>query len=89
MHALLAHCRGGLSGIGGVERPGIVHRLDGQTSGVMLVAKTDAAHRGLAEQFAARSVRKEYLALVAGAPQLLSGTIDKPGSAAIRASDTR
>ena len=78
VHALLAHCAGTLSGIGGVERPGIVHRLDRETSGVMLVAKTDAAHRGLAEQFAARRVQKEYLALVAGAPGLLSGSIRKP-----------
>jgi 23S rRNA pseudouridine1911/1915/1917 synthase len=77
VHALLAHCAGELSGIGGVERPGIVHRLDRETSGAMLVAKTDKAHRGLAEQFAARSVRKEYLALVAGAPALLSGSIRK------------
>ena len=78
VHALLAHCAGTLSGIGGVERPGIVHRLDRETSGIMLVAKTDQAHRGLAEQFAARRVQKEYLALVAGAPQLLSGSIRKP-----------
>ncbi len=78
VHALLAHCKGGLSGIGGVERPGIVHRLDRETSGVMLVAKTDAAHRGLASQFAERSLQKEYLALVAGAPDLLSGSIRKP-----------
>lgn len=78
VHALLAHCAGGLSGIGGVERPGIVHRLDRETSGVMLVAKTDAAHRGLAEQFSERSLQKEYLALVAGSPSLLSGSIRKP-----------
>ena len=58
VHALLAHCAGTLSGIGGVERPGIVHRLDRETSGLILVAKTDAAHRGLAEQFSGRSVRK-------------------------------
>ena len=78
VHALLAHCRGSLSGIGGVERPGIVHRLDRETSGIMLVAKTDVAHRGLAAQFAGRTVRKEYLALATGAPELLSGIIDKP-----------
>jgi 23S rRNA pseudouridine1911/1915/1917 synthase len=77
VHALLAHCRGGLSGIGGVERPGIVHRLDRETSGIILVAKTDAAHRGLSEQFAERTLQKEYLALVAGAPELLSGSIRK------------
>jgi 23S rRNA pseudouridine1911/1915/1917 synthase len=78
VHALLAHCAGELSGIGGVERPGIVHRLDRGTSGVMLVAKTDPAHRGLAAQFAARTVGKEYLALVEGVPSLLSGSIRKP-----------
>jgi len=78
VHALLAHCAGELSGIGGVERPGIVHRLDRETSGVMLVAKTDAAHRGLAAQFADRSVQKEYLAIVSGVLPLLSGIIQKP-----------
>jgi 23S rRNA pseudouridine1911/1915/1917 synthase len=78
VHALLSHCEGELSGIGGVERPGIVHRLDRETSGVMLVAKSDKAHRGLAEQFSERSLQKEYLALVAGAPALLSGSIKKP-----------
>jgi 23S rRNA pseudouridine1911/1915/1917 synthase len=75
VHALLAHCRGGLSGVGGVERPGIVHRLDRETSGVILVAKDDETHRGLAAQFAERSVEKEYLALVSGAPALLGGDI--------------
>lgn len=78
VHALLAHCKGGLSGIGGVERPGIVHRLDRETSGVMLVAKNDAAHRGLSEQFSERTLQKEYLALVNGRPDLLSGIIDRP-----------
>ena len=78
VHALLAHCAGGLSGIGGVERPGIVHRLDKDTSGVIVVAKTDAAHRALAAQFEARTLRKEYLALVAGVPGLLSGAIVLP-----------
>ncbi len=77
VHALLSHCAGSLSGIGGVERPGIVHRLDRETSGVMVVAKTDKAHRELARQFAGRTVTKEYLALVAGVPRLLSGTIRK------------
>ena len=67
-----------LSGIGGVERPGIVHRLDRETSGAMVIAKTDAAHRKLAEQFAERTVQKEYLALVSGVPPLLSGSIKKP-----------
>lgn len=78
VHALLAHCAGSLSGIGGVERPGIVHRLDRETTGAIVVAKTDAAHRGLAEQFAEREPHKEYLALVSGIPRLLSGVVDKP-----------
>jgi 23S rRNA pseudouridine1911/1915/1917 synthase len=78
VHALLAHCRGGLSGVGGVERPGIVHRLDRETSGIILVAKTDKAHRGLAEQFSERALQKEYLALVTGVPVLMSGSVRKP-----------
>jgi len=77
VHALLGHCADSLSGIGGIERPGIVHRLDKETTGVMVVAKTDRAHRALADQFATRSLKKEYLALVAGVPPLLSGTIDR------------
>jgi 23S rRNA pseudouridine1911/1915/1917 synthase len=77
VHALLAHCKGSLSGVGGVERPGIVHRLDRETSGVIIVAKTDEAHRGLASQFAARTTIKEYSALVVGVPRLMSGTIHK------------
>ena len=77
VHALLAHCAGSLSGIGGVERPGIVHRLDKDTTGVIVVAKNDAAHRALSDQFATRATKKEYLALVAGVPPLLSGTIDR------------
>jgi len=78
VHALLAHCAGQLSGIGGVQRPGIVHRLDRETSGAIVAAKTDAAHRALARAFAQRETKKEYLALVAGVPTLLSGTILKP-----------
>jgi 23S rRNA pseudouridine1911/1915/1917 synthase len=78
VHALLSHCAGTLSGIGGVERPGIVHRLDRETSGVIVVAKNDQAHRELARQFAARTVIKEYFALVVGVPRLLSGTVQKP-----------
>jgi 23S rRNA pseudouridine1911/1915/1917 synthase len=78
VHALLSHCEGELSGIGGVERPGIVHRLDRDTSGIMLVAKTDAAHRGISAQFAARTSHKQYLALVDGVPSLLSGSLRKP-----------
>lgn len=77
VHALLAHCADTLSGIGGVERPGIVHRLDKETTGVIVVAKTDKAHRALADQFATRTLKKEYVALVSGVPQLLSGTIDR------------
>jgi 23S rRNA pseudouridine1911/1915/1917 synthase len=77
VHALLGHCAGSLSGIGGVERPGIVHRLDKETTGVIVVAKHDKAHRALADQFATRSLKKEYVALVTGVPQLLSGTIDR------------
>src|SRR5207245_2908202 len=65
---LLHHCRG-LSVVGGVERPGIVHRLDRDTSGVLVVAKTDSAHRSLAAQFEARTVRKLYEALVWGRPR--------------------
>jgi 23S rRNA pseudouridine1911/1915/1917 synthase len=77
VHALLSHCAGGLSGIGGVERPGIVHRLDKETTGVIVVAKNDKAHRALADQFATRALKKEYVALVSGVPPLLSGTIDR------------
>jgi len=66
VHALLAHCAGRLSGIGGVERPGIVHRLDKDVSGVMVVAKSDEAHRGLAGQFAVHSIERVYEAIVAG-----------------------
>ncbi len=67
-----------LSSIGGEERPGIVHRLDKETSGVILVARTDEAHQSLARQFATRTVEKEYLALVEGAIPGESGRIDKP-----------
>lgn len=76
VHALLGHCAGSLSGIGGVERPGIVHRLDRETTGVILAAKSDAAHRGLAAQFAERDLTKHYVALVSGCPRLMSGVID-------------
>lgn len=75
VHALLHHCKD-LSGIGGVERPGIVHRLDKETSGCLVVAKNDIAHRSLAEQFADRKVKKVYLALVRGCPNRPWGTID-------------
>ncbi|HEY4285073.1 MAG TPA: RluA family pseudouridine synthase, partial [Chthoniobacterales bacterium] len=76
VHALLNHCKT-LSGIGGKERPGIVHRLDKETSGCLVVAKNDLTHRGLAEQFAARSVEKVYLALVMGRLRRPSGSIDE------------
>ncbi len=66
VNALIAHCGDGLSGIGGVKRPGIVHRIDKDTSGLMVVAKTDIAHVGLSEQFAAHSLDRAYLALVWG-----------------------
>src|SRR3954469_6489313 len=68
VHALLSHCAGGLSGIGGVERPGIVHRLDKETTGVIVIAKNDKAHRALADQFSSRALKKEYAALVSGTP---------------------
>ena len=67
-----------LSGIGGVLRPGIVHRLDRGTSGLLVAAKDDAAHQDLARQFASRTVEKEYLAVVLGRPRRASGTIDAP-----------
>ncbi len=82
VNALLHHCGESLSGIGGVRRPGIVHRLDRDTSGLLVMAKTDAAHAGLAEQFAAHGrdgrLHRRYLALVWGIPRLLRGTIDAP-----------
>ncbi len=68
VNALLAHCGDSLSGVGGAIRPGIVHRIDKETSGLLVAAKTDAAHRGLAEQFAAHSVERSYLAVCWGAP---------------------
>ncbi|MXO49806.1 RluA family pseudouridine synthase [Erythrobacter gaetbuli] len=75
VNALLHHCRGKLSGINGVERPGIVHRIDKDTSGLLVVAKSDAAHEGLAKQFADHSITRRYLAVCAGHPNPLSGTI--------------
>ncbi len=68
VNALLHHCGASLSGIGGVQRPGIVHRIDKDTSGVLVVAKSDRAHHGLAAQFAAHSVERSYLAMVWGEP---------------------
>jgi 23S rRNA pseudouridine1911/1915/1917 synthase len=75
VNALLHHCPT-LSGIGGKERPGIVHRLDKDTSGCLVVAKNDEAHRGLSEQFAARTVEKIYLALVSGKLRKSAGIIE-------------
>ena len=76
VHGLLYHCKEDLSGIGGVMRPGIIHRLDKDTSGVLVVAKTDLAHQNLVEQFKKRQVHKIYLAIVAGCPTAHSGTIE-------------
>ena len=73
VNALIAHCGASLSGIGGVRRPGIVHRLDKDTSGLMVAAKTDAAHAGLSAQFAARSIARAYTAVVWGVPRLAEG----------------
>lgn len=75
VNGLLAHCAGRLSGIGGVLRPGIVHRLDRDTSGVLVAAKTDRAHRALAEQFAARTIGRQYLTVVWGGPSPHEGEI--------------
>jgi 23S rRNA pseudouridine1911/1915/1917 synthase len=78
VNALLHHCGGSLSGIGGVARPGIVHRIDKDTSGLLVVAKTDVAHEGLARQFAAHSIDRRYLALVSGVPRSNGGKVDAP-----------
>jgi 23S rRNA pseudouridine1911/1915/1917 synthase len=78
VNALLHHCEGSLSGIGGVARPGIVHRIDKDTSGLLVVAKTDVAHEGLAKQFAAHSIDRRYLAIVDGIPTASEGTVDAP-----------
>jgi 23S rRNA pseudouridine1911/1915/1917 synthase len=78
VNALLHHCGTSLSGIGGVARPGIVHRIDKDTSGLLVVAKTDVAHEGLARQFAAHSIDRRYLAIVSGVPKTSGGTVDAP-----------
>ena len=78
VNALLHHCGGSLSGIGGVARPGIVHRIDKDTSGLLVVAKHDKAHEGLAKQFAAHSIDRRYLAIVSGIPRQSEGTVDAP-----------
>ena len=82
VNALIAHCGESLSGVGGVKRPGIVHRLDKDTSGVMVVAKNDAAHQGLSEQFASHGLdgrlQRAYRALVWGRPERPRGTVNAP-----------
>jgi len=78
VNALLHHCAGRLSGIGGVARPGIVHRIDKDTSGLLVVAKTDVAHEGLAAQFARHGIDRRYLAVTSGIPLPPAGTIDAP-----------
>jgi 23S rRNA pseudouridine1911/1915/1917 synthase len=78
VNALLAHCGDSLSGIGGVRRPGIVHRIDREVSGVLVVAKHDRAHVGLAAQFSLHSVDRLYEAIVWGVPGKASGTVDRP-----------
>lgn len=76
VNALLHHCGGTLSGIGGVARPGIVHRIDKDTSGLLVVAKSDAAHEGLARQFADHSLERAYLAVCSGHPARKAGTVN-------------
>jgi 23S rRNA pseudouridine1911/1915/1917 synthase len=78
VNALLHHCGDSLSGIGGVARPGIVHRIDKDTSGLLVVAKSDVAHEGLTRQFAAHSIERKYLAIVSGIPNAREGTVDAP-----------
>ena len=79
VNALIAHCGDSLSGIGGVKRPGIVHRLDKDTSGLLVIAKNDKAHQGLSEQFAAHGrdgrMQREYLAFIWGKPERRAGTV--------------
>jgi 23S rRNA pseudouridine1911/1915/1917 synthase len=78
VNALLRHCGASLSGVGGVARPGIVHRIDKETSGVVVAAKTDAAHQGLSALFAAHDIERVYVAFVRGAPRARSGAVDAP-----------
>jgi 23S rRNA pseudouridine1911/1915/1917 synthase len=75
VNALLFHCGDTLSGIGGVLRPGIVHRLDKETSGVLVAAKSDAAHRGLSALFSKHDIDRQYRAIVRGAPRYVKGTV--------------
>lgn len=76
VNALLYHCKDSLSGIGGVKRPGIVHRIDKETSGLLVVAKNDAAHHKLSEQFAEHNLERTYYAIVYGFPNPLQGRIE-------------
>ena len=78
VNALLFHCGDSLSGIGGVQRPGIVHRIDKDTSGLLVVAKNDFAHQGLSAQLSDHSLCREYEAVVNGVLREQSGTVDKP-----------
>ena len=78
VNALLFHCGDTLSGIGGCRRPGIVHRIDKDTSGLLVTAKTDAAHQGLAEQLSDHSLAREYAALCCGSFREDAGTVDRP-----------
>jgi 23S rRNA pseudouridine1911/1915/1917 synthase len=75
VNALLAHCGASLSGVGGVARPGIVHRIDKETSGIVVAAKTDAAHHGLSTLFAAHDIDRVYVALTRGAPRQARGSV--------------
>lgn len=83
VNALLAHCKD-LSGIGGELRAGIVHRLDAGTSGVMVIAKSDEAHKDLSDQFKARDVEKEYIAVIVGSPKMDSGSFDSAIGRSVR-----
>lgn len=78
VHALLFHCGEQLTGVGGVQRPGIVHRLDKNTTGVMVVAKTEVALHSLQAQIQAKAARREYLGVVNGAPKAAQGVINQP-----------
>lgn len=78
VNAVLAHCGEQLTGIGGVERPGIVHRLDKDTTGAIVIAKTDLAHQHLQAQMKAKTARREYLGVIYGAPKTEAGTVDAP-----------
>jgi 23S rRNA pseudouridine1911/1915/1917 synthase len=92
VNALIAHCGDSLSGIGGVKRPGILHRLDKDTTGLMVVAKTDKAHRTLSAQFTDKGesgLKRGYLAIVWGAPDRPKGTIDAPLDRSPKARDKR